>query len=73
MAPVLDEGATEVPVVLPGGGMWYDNLDGTAIDGDMEANKNFRWVSCWHICRRQVQGRHKGPCALHTHSFPSTC
>ncbi|PSC68247.1 putative glucan 1,3-alpha-glucosidase [Micractinium conductrix] len=41
VAPVLDEGATEVPVVLPGGGMWYDNLDGTAIDGDMEANKSF--------------------------------
>jgi len=30
-------------VVLPGGGLWYDNLDGRAIDAAQEANRNFRW------------------------------
>ncbi len=43
VAPVLDAGATEVPVLLPGGGVWYDNLDGTAIDAGQPAHRNFRW------------------------------
>ena len=44
VAPVLDQGATDVRVVLPGGGMWYDNLDGAAIDSALPANRNFRWA-----------------------------
>jgi hypothetical protein len=39
---VLDEGATEVGVVLPGGGLWYDNLDGAAIDAAHPEHRNFR-------------------------------
>lgn len=39
---MLDAGASEVRVLLPGGGVWYDNLDGTAIDADLPAHRNFR-------------------------------
>ena len=28
-------------VTLPGGGLWYDNLDGRAIDAAQDANRNF--------------------------------
>ena len=31
-------------VTLPGGGLWYDNLDGRTIDAAQEANRNFRWA-----------------------------
>ena len=41
VAPVLDEGATAVQVVLPGGGLWYDNLDGTTLDAAQAPNRNF--------------------------------
>jgi alpha-glucosidase (family GH31 glycosyl hydrolase) len=42
VAPVLDQGASEVQVVLPGGGLWYDNIDGTVIDSAVPAHRNFR-------------------------------
>lgn len=33
-----------VQVTLPGGGLWYDNLDGRTIDAAQDANRNFRWA-----------------------------
>ena len=41
VAPVLDEGATSVRVVLPGGGLWYDLSDGKQLDASVEAQRNF--------------------------------
>ncbi|KAL4422944.1 hypothetical protein ABPG75_009141 [Micractinium tetrahymenae] len=50
VAPVLDAGASQVQVLLPGGGVWYDNMDGTAIDADLPAHRNFSApVSLDHI------------------------
>jgi alpha 1,3-glucosidase len=41
VAPVLRQGATQVEVALPGGGLWYDGLDGTAADAAAQGGAPF--------------------------------
>lgn len=56
VAPVLDQGASEVQVVLPGGGLWYDNIDGTVIDSAVPAHRNFSAPAPLDVIRSYLRG-----------------
>ena len=73
VAPVLEEGAQQVQVQLPGGGLWYDSESGTLIDSGEHAalprgghaalpgGVETQWLACCSSYIRELAKRgHQG-------------
>lgn len=56
VAPVLGQGEESVEVILPGKGLWYDGIDGTALDSSKAQHRVFTAPAPLDVIRTYLRG-----------------